>query len=135
MQGALPVAKYEEYWQSPPPLNGCVYITAHLCRIPHGRRVSLFSHPLQLLTMATKSQRKKSPDGVLLKLDVAIQLLSSARDVCGFAPAQIALGSACVLLTAIKVLYFLFFDKLPVNDYSGHHRQQTGFCRPRIVLR
>ncbi|KAF9791098.1 hypothetical protein BJ322DRAFT_1208324 [Thelephora terrestris] len=64
---------------------------------------ALSSLPPRSSTMATESQRsKKSIDGLLSKLNVAIQLLSTAKDVCGVAPAQIALGSACVLLTAIK---------------------------------
>ncbi|KAF9791096.1 hypothetical protein BJ322DRAFT_425458 [Thelephora terrestris] len=53
-------------------------------------------------TMASKSQRQKGHDGVPSRLDVAIQLLSGAKDACGAAPAQIVLGSAYVLLAAIK---------------------------------
>jgi hypothetical protein len=53
--------------------------------------------------MASKSQRQKGHDGVPSRLDVAIQLLSGAKDACGAAPAQIVLGSVYDLLAAIKV--------------------------------
>ena len=86
--------------------------------------------------MASEPQRSKKHDSVLPKLDVAIQLLSSAKDVCSVAPAQIALGSACVLLTAIRVHFLLSSsDELRVHDYSGYHGQQTRFRRSRTVLR
>ncbi|KAF9791097.1 hypothetical protein BJ322DRAFT_1104759 [Thelephora terrestris] len=53
--------------------------------------------------MASESQRSQSPiDGRLSDLGVAIQLLSSAENARGVAPAHVAIGSACVLLTAIK---------------------------------
>ena len=42
--------------------------------------------------MASKSQLSKRRGGVLPKMDVAIQFLSGAKDACGVAPAQIALG-------------------------------------------
>ena len=62
--------------------------------------------------MTSTSQRSKQHGGLLSKLDVAIQLLSNAKDVCGIAPAQVALGSACVLLTAIRVRFVLFSNDL-----------------------
>ncbi|KAF9785112.1 hypothetical protein BJ322DRAFT_1108573 [Thelephora terrestris] len=53
--------------------------------------------------MASKSRQSKGRDGVLTGLDVAIQLLSVAKDACSVFPhAQIALGSACTLLTIIR---------------------------------
>lgn len=79
--------------------------------------------------MASKSQRPMGRDRILPRLDTTIKLLGAAKDVCGVAPAQIALGSACVLLTVIRVCPFLFFDnELPVHVCSGYYRQQTGFC-------
>ena len=86
--------------------------------------------------MASQPQRTKRHNNLLPKLDAAINLLSSAKDICGVAPAQIALGSACVLLTAIRVCSLLFFDdELPVDVYSGYRGQQTRLCRSRTVLR
>ncbi|KAF9780532.1 hypothetical protein BJ322DRAFT_1112530 [Thelephora terrestris] len=52
--------------------------------------------------MASTSQRTNGPDGVLRKLDMAIQFLTASKDACGVAPAQIALGSACALLNMIR---------------------------------
>ncbi|KAF9777353.1 hypothetical protein BJ322DRAFT_428022 [Thelephora terrestris] len=52
--------------------------------------------------MASNSRRSGGRGGVLPKLDVALQFLSGAKDSCGFAPAQIAFGTACVLLTMIR---------------------------------
>ena len=86
--------------------------------------------------MAPKFQRLKRPDGVPSKLDVALQFLSGAKDACGVAPAQIALGSACVLLTMIRVRSsYPLDDGLLVHIHSGHHGQQTGSpCQSWTVL-
>lgn len=73
------------------------------CRIPSSRLPPV-------LSMASKS-RSKMPDTILSKLDAAIQLLSVAKDACSVAPAQIALGSACALLTLIRVRSFPSFDE------------------------
>jgi hypothetical protein len=81
-------------------------------------------------SMASKSRKSKGRDGVLTGLDVAIQLLSVAKDACSVFPhAQIALGSACTLLTIIRVPSLLSLDpELPIHVYSGHDGQQKGFC-------
>ena len=55
--------------------------------------------------MASTSQRPNGRDGVVATLDVFIQVLSLAKDTCGIPPAQIALGSAAVLLTMIRVYF------------------------------
>ncbi|KAF9787375.1 hypothetical protein BJ322DRAFT_720599 [Thelephora terrestris] len=52
--------------------------------------------------MASNSRQPEWRDGVLPELDVALQFLSGAKDSCGFVPAQIALATACVLLTLIR---------------------------------
>ncbi|KAF9780529.1 hypothetical protein BJ322DRAFT_1213638 [Thelephora terrestris] len=52
--------------------------------------------------MASTSQQSKGSDGVLRKLDMAIQFLTAAKDAGGVAPAQIALGAACALLNMIR---------------------------------
>ncbi|KAF9781846.1 hypothetical protein BJ322DRAFT_1162004 [Thelephora terrestris] len=51
--------------------------------------------------MSSKSRPSKKLDGVLPKTDAAIQLPTIAKDVCGVALAQIASGSARVLLAMI----------------------------------
>jgi hypothetical protein len=53
------------------------------------------------------SQQQKGRDGVLSTLDVSIQALNLAKDSCGIPPAQIAFGSASVLLTMIRVCFLL----------------------------
>ena len=57
--------------------------------------------------MLSKLQRSKRRDAALSALDGFIQVLTAAKDGCGVPPAQIALGSACVLLTTIKVCSLL----------------------------
>ena len=53
--------------------------------------------------MASTSQRPKGRDGALSTLDVIIQTLTLAKDTCGIPPAQVAFGSAVVLLAMIRV--------------------------------
>ena len=60
--------------------------------------------------MASTSKHPKARDGILSALDVFIQVLNIAKDTCGIPPAQIAFGSASVLLTMIRVGFLLFFD-------------------------
>jgi hypothetical protein len=82
------------------------------------------------------SQQQKGRDGVLSTLDVFIQALDFAKDSCGIPPAQIAIGSASVLLTMIRVR-FLFFreEMLLIRVYLGHDGQRPGLCRPWAGLR
>ena len=51
--------------------------------------------------MASISQQQK--DRILPTLDVFIQVLSIAKDTCGIPPAQVAFGSAGILLAMIRV--------------------------------
>ena len=53
--------------------------------------------------MVSTSQQVKGRDGALSTLDLIIQGLSLAKDTCGIPPAQIALGSAVILLAMIRV--------------------------------
>ena len=55
-----------------------------------------------VLTMATKSPQLKGRDRAVSTLNVLIQVLNLAKDTCGVPPAQVAFGSAVVLLTLIK---------------------------------
>ena len=48
-------------------------------------------------------KRSKGRDVALSTLDVVIQGLNLAKDACAIPPAQLALGSASVLLTIIRV--------------------------------
>lgn len=98
---------------------------------------TLSSHLSPASSMSSESHlRSKRRDCVLAGLAAAIPILTAAKDVCGFPPAQIALGSACALLTIIKVHSILFFDnQLLIHLDSEHHGQQTGLSRSRTVLR
>ena len=53
--------------------------------------------------MLSESRRSEQRNTALATLVGVTQALSVAKDACGFPPAQIALGSACALLTTIKV--------------------------------
>ena len=66
--------------------------------------------------MASTSQPPKGRDGALSTLGALIQVLSLAKDTCGIPPAQIALGSAVVLLTMIRVRFPLFSESEPSTD-------------------
>ena len=75
--------------------------------------------------MISRSQRSKRRDAALSTLDGFIQTLNVAKDTCGVPPAQIALASACILLTVIKVCSLLLVGgELPVHVYAEHNEQQ-----------
>jgi hypothetical protein len=77
--------------------------------------------------MASTSQPQKGRDGVLSTLNVSIKALDIAKDACGIPPAQLALGSASVLLTMIRVSFLLLRQVKPPTDvYLGHDVQQSG---------
>ena len=76
--------------------------------------------------MASTSRPQKQRDVVLPTLDVLIQSLNIVKDACGIPPAQIALGSACTLLTMIRVHFLLYQDELLTDVYQGHDGQLRG---------
>jgi hypothetical protein len=81
------------------------------------RFLILFSHPPPVSTMAS-SQQPKGRDAALTTLNLLIQGLNVAKDACGIPPAQIAFGSASVLLTMIRVcLSLLCEEKLPAHVF------------------
>ena len=76
------------------------------------------------------SRQPKGRDSVLTTLDVVIQALNIARDACGVPPAQVALGSASVLLTMIRVHFPPLYEGRSLNYlYSGYDVQQSGLRR------
>ena len=67
--------------------------------------------------MATNSPQQKGRDLPLSTLDIT-------KDACSIPPAQVAFGSVSVLLTTIKVLFFLSYDHgLQIHIYLGHRGQ------------
>ena len=86
--------------------------------------------------MASTSQQQKGRDRVLPTLDVFVQVLSIAKDTCGIPPAQIAFGSASVLLSMIRARFpLLSNDALLTHVYLGYDGQRSGFRRPWPGLR
>jgi hypothetical protein len=86
--------------------------------------------------MASTSQQQKGSDRILPTLDVFIQVLSIAKDTCGIPPAQVAFGSAGVLLTMIRARFLLLIEyELVAYLYSGHDGQRSGLRRPWSSLR
>jgi hypothetical protein len=86
--------------------------------------------------MSSTPQRQTARDRVLPTLDVFIQVLDIAKDTCGIPPAQIAFGSASVLLTMIRVHLSPreeegFLIRVPL----GHDGQRPGLRRPWAGLR
>ena len=66
--------------------------------------------------MQTNSQRPKGRDGVLSRLNVTIEALNLAKEVCSVAPVKVALGSVSVLLTMIRVRFsYPLTMELPVH--------------------
>jgi hypothetical protein len=82
------------------------------------------------------SQPPKGRDGVLSTLNVLIQALDIAKDACGIPPAQIALGSASVLLTMIRVGFPILCEDEPLTRvFLGHDGQRPRLCRAWADLR
>ena len=86
--------------------------------------------------MASASQQSKGRERVLPTLDVFIQVLNIAKDTCGIPPAQIAFGSAGVLLSMIRARFpFLYTYSLLTRISLGYDGQRPGFRRPWTGLR
>ena len=81
---------------------------------------------LQLVSTMISSQPPKGRESILSTLDVLIQALNLAKDACGIPPAQIAFGSASVLLTLIRVCFRIpCKDKLLTHASLGHDGQRS----------
>ena len=97
---------------------------------------AFFSYLPPVSTMASTSQQPKGRDSVLTALNVFIQALDIAKDACGIPPAQVALGSASVLLTMIRARFPPLCNvKFLTHVYPGHDVQQSRVCRPWADLR
>ena len=70
-------------------------------------------------------QQPKGRDGVISTLDVFIQAINVAKDTCGIPPAQIAFGSASVLLTMIRVRFLAFDESQPLTSRLSRTRWPT----------
>ena len=75
---------------------------------------------------ASETPRREERDGTLSSLNMAIDALNLARDVCNIAPAQAAFGGASALLTMIRVRGFRFCaNGFPTFLSPGHHGQRA----------
>ena len=74
--------------------------------------------------MASTLLQQKGRHHVLPTLDVFIQVLNIAKDTCGIPPAQVAFGSASVLLTMIRARFPLLCEnELLTHVPLGHDGQ------------
>lgn len=70
--------------------------------------------------MQKSPQRRRGHDGVLSTLDVTIETLSLAQEICCVTPARVVFASVCTLLTMIRVNFILSFDDdRPVHAPPG----------------
>ena len=60
--------------------------------------------------MTSDSQRQEGRDSTLSRLNLAIDALSIAKDISTIAPARAAFGSACALLTIIRVFFSCYTE-------------------------
>ena len=86
--------------------------------------------------MQGNAQRPKGRDGVLSTLNVTIEVLNLAKEICSIAQAKAAFGSVSVLLAMIKVWFLPSFDHgLPVHVSPGFDDKQRRLRRTRLILR
>ena len=84
---------------------------------------------------STSLKPKERKDVVSEPLGGFILALDLAKGACPIPPAQLALGAASALLTAIKVRCFLFRgDDPPAHADLGHDGQPTRLPRARAIL-
>ena len=74
--------------------------------------------------MVSETKGPEGRDGTLSKLNVAVDALNLAKDVCGYPPAQAAFAAASSLLTMIRARGLQFCgDWLWTHVFTGHHGQ------------
>jgi hypothetical protein len=74
---------------------------------PQPAGTNVFSCYTGFELMDSSAQRQKRRDIVLSSLDVAIDVMNLAKEVSSITPAKAVFGSASVILTMIKVCFFL----------------------------
>ena len=90
--------------------------------------------------MASDSQRQGGHGSTLSKLNLAIDALSIAKDISTIAPAQAAFGSACALLTIIRVFFSCYaemdFLLMSLQDFMANEEDYVelglhcaGICK------
>jgi hypothetical protein len=71
-------------------------------------QLDVSSWHLDFEPMYTKAQRQKRREFVLSSLNVAIEASNLAKEFCSITPAKPVFGSLSVILTMIKVSFFLY---------------------------
>lgn len=87
------------------------------------------------MASTSTSQRPKGHNGALSTLDVLIQVLTLAKDICGIPPAQDVFGSAVTLLAMIRVIFSpLCGNVLLILFCLGLYDGPTRLRRARNIL-
>ena len=77
---------------------------------------NIFSHYFSFEPMYASTQRQKRRERVLSSLNVAIEASNLAKEFCRITPAKPVFASFSVILTMIKVYFFLRRLRLSVRD-------------------
>jgi len=87
--------------------------------------------------MGIKSELPKGRENILPSLNVAIDALNLAKDMCSITPAKAVFDSVSALLTMVRVRFFRFRDdELRAHIHRpGFYDQRTGLRRARAELR
>ena len=86
--------------------------------------------------MTDDLKRPKGRGRVISALNMAIDGLNIAKEATNNTPINPIFGSVTILLTMIRVSFFLSRDEaFQAHTRSGHDGQRTGLCRYRAILR
>ena len=86
--------------------------------------------------MDAKARRPKGGDTTLSSLNMTIEALNLAKEICTITPAKAVFGSVSSLLTMVRVRPSQCDDELRVHVYyPGLYDQRTGLRRARVKLR
>jgi hypothetical protein len=78
------------------------------CVLPYSLRAARFRLQLPpISTMDAELQQPKGRDGVLSALNVAIEILNLAKEICPIPPAKAVFGAVRALLTMVRVRFLL----------------------------
>jgi len=121
------VGKMGERFQEVEADHDCLHEACHdengrpsLLGSPQPARHTVFSQLPRFPTMDTKSQRPRRRDDALSSLNAAIDGLDLAKEIASITPVKAVFGSVSVLLTMVRVRFFLFCGDGPqVHMYPG----------------
>ena len=73
--------------------------------------------------MTAKSQKPEGKENSLSLLNAAIEVITVAKDAANATPAQVAFSAAAVLLTMIRVSFFIFCEISKVDTQPGFYAE------------